>query len=158
MSRNYFCRFFKRITGTSFIDYLNKFRISKMYIRGEETQHFEAYVHAHMDKIVTDPTVPSKVKAATFYLSSIHALRKAFDDPNAEEIEEIKKALKPMFKSIFENKVLLEDLFSGAESRHGAISAGIANVHGAPHRPPSYPRRGEMADRRRARGDQETGF
>lgn len=29
MSRNYFCRFFKRVTGTSFVDYLNKFRINR---------------------------------------------------------------------------------------------------------------------------------
>jgi HD-GYP domain-containing protein (c-di-GMP phosphodiesterase class II) len=94
---------------------LNRFKVARMYIRGEEALNFEEYVHIHMDKIVTDPTVPSKIKAATFYLSSIHALRKAFEDPDAEEIEEIKKTLKPMFKSIFENKVLLEDLFSITE-------------------------------------------
>jgi AraC family transcriptional regulator, transcriptional activator of pobA len=29
MSRNYFCRFFKNITGTSFIEYLNSFRINQ---------------------------------------------------------------------------------------------------------------------------------
>jgi HD-GYP domain-containing protein (c-di-GMP phosphodiesterase class II) len=104
---------------------LNKFRISRMYIRGEETQRFEAYVHSHMDKIVNDPTVPSKVKAATFYLSSIHALRKAFDDPDAEEIEEIKKTLQPMFKSIFDNKILLNDLFSITEHDFGTYTHSV---------------------------------
>jgi HD-GYP domain-containing protein (c-di-GMP phosphodiesterase class II) len=94
---------------------LNRFQIGRVYIRGEEARNFEKYLHTHMDKIATDPTVPSKIKAATFYLSSIHALRKAFEDPDAEEIEEIKKTLQPMFKSIFENKVLLEDLFSITE-------------------------------------------
>lgn len=29
MSKNYFCRFFHEVTGNSFIDYLNKFRINK---------------------------------------------------------------------------------------------------------------------------------
>ncbi|HUV08299.1 MAG TPA: AraC family transcriptional regulator [Spirochaetia bacterium] len=29
MSKNYFCRFFREVTGNSFIDYLNKFRINK---------------------------------------------------------------------------------------------------------------------------------
>jgi HD-GYP domain-containing protein (c-di-GMP phosphodiesterase class II) len=86
-----------------------------MYIRGEEALSFESYLHSHLDKILTDPTVPSKVKAATFYASSIHALRKAFDDPNAEGIEEIKNTLKPMFKNIFEKQVLLDDLFSITE-------------------------------------------
>ncbi|MRR36807.1 HD domain-containing protein, partial [bacterium] len=35
--------------------------------------------------------------------------------PNPEKIEEIKKTLKPMFKSIMENKILLGDLFSITE-------------------------------------------
>lgn len=94
---------------------LNRFAISRVYIRSDEALNFEEYVHVHMDKIITDPTIPSRIKAATFYLSSIHALRKAFEDPDAEEIEEIKKTLKPMFRNIFENKVLLEDLFSITE-------------------------------------------
>ena len=72
---------------------LNRFAISRVYIRSDEALNFEEYVHVHMDKIITDPTVPSRIKAATFYLSSIHALRKAFEDPDAEEIEEIKKTL-----------------------------------------------------------------
>jgi AraC-like DNA-binding protein/quercetin dioxygenase-like cupin family protein len=29
MSKNYFCRFFREVTGNSYIDYLNKFRINK---------------------------------------------------------------------------------------------------------------------------------
>jgi HD-GYP domain-containing protein (c-di-GMP phosphodiesterase class II) len=91
---------------------LNRYGLSKIFIRGSESSAFEEYVSAHTDRILTDPTVPSKVKAATFYISSIHALRKAFDDPNSQRIEEIKKTLKPMFKNIMKNQVLLNDLFS----------------------------------------------
>ncbi len=94
---------------------LNQYGLSKIFIRGKEAVVFEEYVSAYSDRILTDPTVPSRVKAATFYISSIHALRKAFDDPNSERIEEIKNTLKPMFKNIMNNQVLLNDLFSITE-------------------------------------------
>jgi HD-GYP domain-containing protein (c-di-GMP phosphodiesterase class II) len=94
---------------------LNRYGLRKIFIRGSEAIAFEEYVSAHTDRILTDPTVPSRVKAATFYVSSIHALRKAFDDPNSQRIEEIKKTLKPMFKNIMKNQILLKDLFSITE-------------------------------------------
>lgn len=94
---------------------LDRFRIKRIYIRGKEITAFEEYIHSYLDRILNSPVVPSKVKASTFYVSSIHALRKAFDDPNSEKIEEIKKTLKPMFKNIMENKILLDDLFSITE-------------------------------------------
>jgi HD-GYP domain-containing protein (c-di-GMP phosphodiesterase class II) len=94
---------------------LSNYGLSKIFIRGSEARAFEEYVSAYTGRILTDPTVPSKVKAATFYVSSIHALRKAFDDPNSQRIEEIKKTLKPMFKNIMNNRVLLNDLFSITE-------------------------------------------
>jgi HD-GYP domain-containing protein (c-di-GMP phosphodiesterase class II) len=94
---------------------LNRHGINRIYIRGIDAITFEEYVHAYSGRIITDPTVPSKVKAATFYVSSIHALRNAFDDPNSKRIEEIKNTLKPMFKNIMKNQVLLNDLFSITE-------------------------------------------
>jgi HD-GYP domain-containing protein (c-di-GMP phosphodiesterase class II) len=94
---------------------LNRYGLSKIFIRGSEAIAFEEYVSAYTGRILADPTVPSKVKAATFYVSSIHALRKAFDDPNSERIEEIKKTLKPLFKNIMKNQILLNDLFSITE-------------------------------------------
>jgi HD-GYP domain-containing protein (c-di-GMP phosphodiesterase class II) len=94
---------------------LNRFGISKIYIRVTDANAFEEYVHTHSELILTDPTIPPRVKEAAFYVSSIHALRKAMHDPNSERIEEIKNTLKPMFKNIMKNKVLLKDLFSITE-------------------------------------------
>jgi HD-GYP domain-containing protein (c-di-GMP phosphodiesterase class II) len=94
---------------------LNRFGINKVYIRVTDANAFEEYVHTHSELILTDPTIPPRVKEAAFYVSSIHALRKAMHDPNSERIEEIKNTLKPMFKNIMKNKVLLKDLFSITE-------------------------------------------
>jgi HD-GYP domain-containing protein (c-di-GMP phosphodiesterase class II) len=95
---------------------LNRYGISKIFIRGKEAMiAFEEHVSSHTERIMTDPTVPSKTKAATFYVSSIHAFRNAFDNPNPENIEKIKETLKPMLENIMENKVLLSDLFSITE-------------------------------------------
>ncbi len=46
MSRNYFCRFYRTVTGTSFLDYLNKFRINRakeLIIDGDLTRTQVAY-------------------------------------------------------------------------------------------------------------------
>jgi HD-GYP domain-containing protein (c-di-GMP phosphodiesterase class II) len=94
---------------------LNRFNISKIYIRNTDASAFEEYVHAYSEMILTDPTVPSKVKKATFYVSSVHALRKAMIDPNSERIEEIKKTIKPLLMNIMKNNLLLNALFSVAE-------------------------------------------
>lgn len=94
---------------------LNRFGLDRMFIRGSEACAFEDYVSCHSGRIITDPTVPSRVKAATFYVSSMNALRKAFDDPDAQMLEEIRQSLKPMLKSIMKNEVLLSDLFSITE-------------------------------------------
>jgi HD-GYP domain-containing protein (c-di-GMP phosphodiesterase class II) len=94
---------------------LNRYGARKIFIRGKENIAFAEYVSSYSDRILTDPTVPSKVKAATFYVSSVHALKKAFDDPNEERIKEIKKTLKPMLQNIMKNQVLLSDLFSITE-------------------------------------------
>jgi HD-GYP domain-containing protein (c-di-GMP phosphodiesterase class II) len=94
---------------------LNHYCISRIYIRGTDANAFEEYVHSYSEMILNDSTVPYKVKEATFYVSSIHALRKAVIDPNSERIEEIKNTLKPLFKNIMKDKVLLNDLFSIAD-------------------------------------------
>ncbi|HPI93427.1 MAG TPA: HD domain-containing protein [Deltaproteobacteria bacterium] len=94
---------------------LNRHGLSKLFIRGSESLAFEDYISSHSGSIITDPTVPSRVKAATFYVSSINALRKAFDNPDWERMAEIKQSLKPMLKSIMKNEILLSDLFSITE-------------------------------------------
>jgi HD-GYP domain-containing protein (c-di-GMP phosphodiesterase class II) len=94
---------------------LNRYGAKKIFIRGKESIAFAEYVSSFSDRILTDSTVPSKVKAATFYISSVHALKKAFDNPNEERLEEIKKTLKPMLQNIMKNQVLLNDLFSITE-------------------------------------------
>ena len=94
---------------------LNRLGFSKIFIRGKDSIVFGEYVYSYADRILTDPTVPSKVKAATFYVSSIHAFRNAFDNPNPEHIEKVKKTLKPMLKNIMKNQILLGDLFSITE-------------------------------------------
>jgi len=91
---------------------LNNYGISIVYIRGADASAFEGYVHAYSEMILNDSTVPYKVKEATFYVSSTHALKKAIIDPSAERIEEIKNTLKPLFKSIMKDRILLNDLFS----------------------------------------------
>ncbi len=91
---------------------LNRFGITKVYIRGSDADAFEEYVHTHSGLILTDPTVPSRVKEAVFYVSSVHAIRKAVQDPCSRRIEEIKNTLKPLFKTCIQNKVVLNDLFA----------------------------------------------
>lgn len=91
---------------------LNQYGIAKVFIRGREANEFEEYISSYSDKILTDPTVPSKVKAATFYVSSSNALKKAFENPDTEQIEDIKHTLRSMLKNIMNNQLLLGDLFS----------------------------------------------
>ncbi|HDP25320.1 MAG TPA: HD domain-containing protein [Deltaproteobacteria bacterium] len=94
---------------------LHRFGISRIYVRRTDAGTFEEYIHENSDKIINDSTIPGKVKAATFYVSSMHALRKAFEDPNSNQIEVLKNTLKPMFKNIMKNRILLNDLFSITE-------------------------------------------
>jgi HD-GYP domain-containing protein (c-di-GMP phosphodiesterase class II) len=94
---------------------LNRFNMTNIYIRNKDSCAFEEYVHAYSEVILTDPTVPFKVKRATFYVSSVNALRKAMIDPNSERLDQIKNTIKPLFKNIMNNKVLLKDLFSVAD-------------------------------------------
>lgn len=94
---------------------LNRFGIDRVYIRLTDANAFEEYIHAQSETILTDPTVPPKVKEAAFYISSIHTLRKAMHDPSSNRLDDIKSVLKPMFRNIMRDKVLLKDLFSITE-------------------------------------------
>ncbi|HVN71190.1 MAG TPA: HD domain-containing phosphohydrolase [Desulfomonilia bacterium] len=94
---------------------LNRFKVNKIYIRKNDAGAFEKYVHDCSEMILTDTTVPLKVKKATFYVSSVYALRKAMLDPNSDRIDEIKTTIKPLLMSIMKNNVLLNALFSIAE-------------------------------------------
>jgi len=91
---------------------LLRFGIRNLYIRSDEADTFDEYLSSHSEKILNDPNMPSKVKAATFYISSIYALKNAFDNPSPVLMDEAKKILKPMVKNILGNKVLMRDLFS----------------------------------------------
>lgn len=104
---------------------LNRHGLSRIFIRGSEAAEFEDYLSNHSGRILTDPTVPSKVKAATFYVSSINALRKAFDNPGADQVEAIKQSLKPMLKNIMKNEILLGDLFSITEHDFGTYTHSV---------------------------------
>lgn len=104
---------------------LNRHGLSRIFIRGSEAAEFEDYVSNHSGRILTDPTIPSKVKAATFYVSSINALRKAFDNPGADQVEAIKQSLKPMLKNIMKNEILLGDLFSITEHDFGTYTHSV---------------------------------
>lgn len=94
---------------------LNRFSIRKVYIRTGDSGAFEEYVHNFSEMILNDPTVPPKVKEATFYVSSNHALRKAMIDPGQGRFEAIRNTIRPMLRNIMMNKVLLNDLFSITE-------------------------------------------
>lgn len=94
---------------------LRRDRVDKIYYRASEAQAFEKYLHSFLERILSDPAVPSKVKAATLYESSVSSFKKVFNNPNPEQIEEIKKILKPLFKHIVENTILLHDLLSITE-------------------------------------------
>jgi HD-GYP domain-containing protein (c-di-GMP phosphodiesterase class II) len=95
---------------------LNHLGVSKIFIKGKDAMiTFEEYVSSQAKKILTDETTSSRVKAATFYVSSIHAFRHAFDNPDPEHIEKIKETLKPLLENIKENKILLSDLISITE-------------------------------------------
>lgn len=104
---------------------LNRYGVKKIFIREREKAALAEYVSSFSDRILTDPTVPSKIKAATFYISSVHAVRKAFDDPKEERIEEIKKTLKPMLVSMVKNEVLLSDLFSITEYDYNTYTHSV---------------------------------
>ena len=104
---------------------LNRFGMKRMFIRGSEALVFDDYISSHSDRILTDPSISSKVKASTFYISSINALRKAFDNPTVERIEEIKRSLKPMLKNIMKNEILLGDLFSITEHDFGTYTHSV---------------------------------
>jgi response regulator RpfG family c-di-GMP phosphodiesterase len=94
---------------------LGRFGITRVHIRGGDARAFEEYVHHFSEMILNDPTIPPRVKDATFYVSASHALRKAMIDPGQERFEEIRKTIRPMLKNIMMNKVLLNDLFSITE-------------------------------------------
>ena len=86
--------------------------IKRFYVRGKDNKRLERYTTRHIDKILTNPNVPSKVKANAFYLSSSQTMKHAFDDPRAEHLDEIKRSVKPMLKNIMKNEIILKDLFS----------------------------------------------
>ncbi|HOJ14780.1 MAG TPA: HD domain-containing phosphohydrolase [Deltaproteobacteria bacterium] len=99
------------LTGDHLRD-LERLRVRRMFIKGSQAEAFEEYVQRNADKILTDPTVPSRVKAATFYISSMGALKKAFVKPDAPSLNRIKKEIVPLLKGIMKNEIVLGDLLA----------------------------------------------
>jgi len=86
--------------------------ITKFYVRGKDKARLEKYMTRYIDRILTNPEVPSKVKANAFYTSSSYTMKKALEDPRAEHLDEMKRSVKPMLKNIMKNENILKDLFS----------------------------------------------
>jgi HD-GYP domain-containing protein (c-di-GMP phosphodiesterase class II) len=86
--------------------------ITKFYVKGKDKNLVEKYTTKFIDKILSNPNVPSSIKANAFYLSSTHTMKQAFEDPRAEYLDDIKKSVKPMLKNIMKNENILKDLFS----------------------------------------------
>ncbi|HHO76427.1 MAG TPA: HD-GYP domain-containing protein [Deltaproteobacteria bacterium] len=86
--------------------------IRKFYVRGKDRQHLERYMARYIDRILTNPEVPSKVKVNAFYVTSSQTMQQAFEDPRAEHLDNIKRSVKPMLKNIMKNESILKDLFS----------------------------------------------
>ncbi len=89
--------------------------ITRFYIRGKDKKKLETYTTHFVDRILTNPNIPSKVKASTFYQASAHTMKQAFEDPRAENIGQIRKSAEPMLKNIMKNENILKDLFSITE-------------------------------------------
>lgn len=86
--------------------------ISRFYVRGKDKKKLDKYTAEHIDKILSNPDVPSKVKADAFYRTSSDTMKQAFEDPQAEHLDEIKKSVNPMLKNIMQNENILKDLFT----------------------------------------------
>jgi HD-GYP domain-containing protein (c-di-GMP phosphodiesterase class II) len=99
--------------------------IKRIYIRGKDKGILEQYVSGFLDKIISNPLCPSIIKAGAFYLSSNHAMNKAFENPDAGSLDEIKKTIKPLVKSILKNDIMIQDLVSITEHDHYTYTHSI---------------------------------
>jgi len=86
--------------------------ITQFYVRGKDRKKLDKYTLEHIDKILSNPDVPSNIKADAFYRTSADTMKQAFDDPQAEHLDGIKKSVKPMLKNIMQNEKILKDLFN----------------------------------------------
>ena len=86
--------------------------ITQFYFRGKDRKKLDKYTLDHIDKILSNPDVPSNIKADAFYRTSADTMKQAFDDPQAEHLDGIKKSVKPMLKNIMQNEKILKDLFT----------------------------------------------
>ena len=86
--------------------------ITQFYVRGKDRKKLDKYTLEHIDKILSNPDVPSNIKADAFYRTSADTMKQAFDDPQAEHLDGIKRSVKPMLKNIMQNEEILKDLFT----------------------------------------------
>ncbi len=73
--------------------------ICRLYVQGKDRELLEKYMNSFLERILTNPAIPTVEKAGAFYLSSSYAMQKAFESPNAESIEEIKNSISPYSKT-----------------------------------------------------------
>jgi HD-GYP domain-containing protein (c-di-GMP phosphodiesterase class II) len=99
--------------------------ISRLYVQGKDRELLEKYVNSFLERILTNPAIPTVEKARAFYLSSSYAMQKAFEYPNAESIEEIKNSVKPILKNIMKDDLILNELISTIEHDHCTYTHSI---------------------------------
>jgi HD-GYP domain-containing protein (c-di-GMP phosphodiesterase class II) len=99
--------------------------ISQLYVKGKDGELLEKYVNSFLERILTNPAIPTLEKAGAFYLSSSYAMQKAFEYPNAESIEEIKKSVKPILKNIMKDDLILNELISTIKHDHCTYTHSI---------------------------------
>lgn len=82
-----------------------------LYIRQGDLRHLWRYAADHLDRILTDPAIPSKQKATLFYHSSALTMERLFNDPRTETLADMKHAVRSMVKNMVHNRTVMEDLF-----------------------------------------------
>jgi HD-GYP domain-containing protein (c-di-GMP phosphodiesterase class II) len=111
------------------LEFLRERGIDRIYVHTRESKGMEQYTAQHLDKILSDQNVPSKVKADIFYSTSSYTMEQVLEDPRTETISDMKKNIKGMLSHIISNKVVLSDLFTITAhdyyTYHHSLNVGI---------------------------------
>ncbi|MBN1635983.1 MAG: HD-GYP domain-containing protein [Deltaproteobacteria bacterium] len=84
---------------------------TELFVKDHDQKHVQQYTARHLDKILSNPRIPSAEKAKVFYTSSTHTMQRAFDDPRADTIADMKRSIKCLVKNIVEDQAVMQDLF-----------------------------------------------
>lgn len=109
--------------------FLKHHQIQHIFIHTRDTRRMDRYTARHLDKILSDESLPSQVKAKVFYASSSYTMEKVLDDPRTETISEMKTVIKGMLNHIIHNRTVLSDLFTITAhdyyTYHHSLNVGI---------------------------------